>query len=56
MQTEKRKRGRPVSKKETDLRVALVHVTLTVAEKWKVSSDAEAAGLTVSDYIRSKII
>jgi hypothetical protein len=55
MQTEKRKRGRP-AKEVTEVRNVVVHTNLTVAEKWKVSSDAEAAGLTVSDYIRSKII
>lgn len=53
METDKRKRGRPA--KEVT-RTVVVHANLTLGEKWKVSADAKAAGLTVSDYIRSKII
>lgn len=51
---ENKGKGRPRSGEPT--RTAVVHVNLTVEEKCKVSADAEAAGLTVSDYIRSKII
>lgn len=52
MQTEKKKRGRPVSKKGTELRVALAHVTLTVEEKWEMQDIAEKKGMSVSDFIR----
>ena len=51
----KKTRGRP-KKDVLDNRTCVVHANLTVAEKWTVSAAAEEANMTVSDYIRSKII
>ena len=47
--------GRP-PKPACEARTVVVHTNLTVAEKRAVSLAAEAAGISVSDYLRSKII
>ena len=51
----KKTRGRP-KKAAEEARTVVVHTNLTVLEKLAVSNAAEAAGMTVSDYLRSKII
>ena len=51
----KKTRGRP-KKDVLENRNCVAHTNLTVAEKWALRAAAEAANMTESDYIRSKII
>ena len=51
----KKKMGRP-PKAEGDVRTVVAHANFTKEEKRKIVAAAEAAGISVSDYIRGKVL
>ena len=55
MSEQKKTRGRP-KKNDADIRRCTVNINVTALEKWAVSSAAEAAGLSVSDYLREALL